>query len=291
MRRKPHQQIRPHLPGTGGRWEPQPYDRDELAAALVHGCVAGKVTSHDRRNVRWKLHLLVEGDPLSQFGLTGLSGGPPDGPSFEEVLALMGDAAGFDPDPSIHDGPTPIDPYRVLDACEAAAEPLARVASNGGSALIATGHPGGLLLLYQALGGLLERGGAKLLEPLDGFAWQHNDHRREIRYLGGVAAYTNRADMLHTHSSEPMELLLAECEPDLVIADHGLAGAAIQAGVETISIVDVNDPAPVVARAQGRTRHVICMDDNVRPEAYWPCFQAMARLLREATALPEDPSA
>jgi hypothetical protein len=82
--------------------------------------------------------------------------------------------------------------------------------------------------------------------------------------------------MLHTHSPEPMQLLLGEVAPDLVFADHGFAGAAIEAGVETISIVDVNDPAPVVARAQGRTEHVICMDDNVRPEAYWPCFQALA---------------
>ncbi len=282
MRRKLHEgpSAQGRLVGIGGRWEPTggEYSRDELAAALVHGCVAGLVTSHDRRNVRWKLHLLVEGDPLSQFGIAGLSGGPPDGPSLEQVLALMADAAGFDPDPAIHDGPTPIDPDRVLAACEAAAPLLADTATNGGSVLLATGHPGGLLLLYQALAGLLERGGAKILEPLDGFEWEHRGHRREMRYFGGVAAYTSRADMLHTHASEPMELLLAECEPDLVIADHGFAGAAIQAGIETISIVDVNDPAPVVARSQGRTTHVICMDDNVRPEAYWPCFQAMARL-------------
>ena len=84
--------------------------------------------------------------------------------------------------------------------------------------------------------------------------------------------------MLHTHAAEPMQRMLAsaEIEPDLVFADHGFAGAAIEAGIETISIVDVNDPAPVVARALGRTELVICMDDNVRPEAYWTCFQAIA---------------
>ena len=102
-----------------------------------------------------------------------------------------------------------------------------------------------------------------------------------------MATYTSRADLLHTHASEPMELLLDDATPDLVFADHGFAGAAIQAGLDTISIVDVNDPAPVVARAQGRTHHVICMDDNVRPEAYWPCFQAIvARLL-----IPRPPGA
>jgi hypothetical protein len=41
----------------------------------------------------------------------------------------------------------------------------------------------------------------------------------------------------------------------------------------------VNDPALVVARAQGRTETVIVMDDNVSPEDYWPCFQAIASRL------------
>ena len=278
MRRKPHAApaAQASLPGTGGRWEPAPHARDELAAALVDGCAAGLVTSHDRRNVRWKIHQLVSGDPYAQFGLTGLWGEAPGAPSFEAVLALMGAASGFDPDPDLLDGPMAVDPHRVLDACGAAGVRLAAAAAGGERVLLATGHPGGLLLLYQATGSLLERHGAKLLEPLDGHGWEHDGRPREIRYFGGVAVYTGRADMLHTHSPEPMQLLLGAAAPDLVFADHGFAGAAIEAGVETISIVDVNDPAPVVARAQGRTEHVICMDDNVRPEAYWPCFQAIA---------------
>jgi hypothetical protein len=257
------------------RWTPAAYDRSELSRALVWGRVAGRVTTHDRANVRWKLERLVAGDPDLQFGLTRVSQDQ-GGPSYERVLWLMAEAAGFDPDPSIRLGPTPVDPDRVLDACEAAGERLADAALGRQNVLLATGHPGGLLLLYQAVGRLLVDHGAVLLEPLDGFGWSHNGRGREIRYMGGVATYTSRADLLHTHSPEPMELMLAECRPDLVFADHGFAGAAIETGVDTISIVDVNDPAPVVARAQGRTRHVICMDDNVRPEAYWPCFQAMA---------------
>ena len=57
-------------------------------------------------------------------------------------------------------------------------------------------------------------------------------------------------------------------------------GAAIQAGVETLSIADVNDPALIVAKAQGRTDVVVVLDDHVPADAYWPCFQAVA-----ATAL------
>ncbi len=35
----------------------------------------------------------------------------------------------------------------------------------------------------------------------------------------------------------------------------------------------------IVAKAQGRTETVIVMDDNVRPEDYWPCFQVIAARL------------
>jgi len=51
--------------------------------------------------------------------------------------------------------------------------------------------------------------------------------------------------------------------------------AAIEAGVETISIADVNDPALLVAKAQGRTQHVLVFDDHVDPNAYWPVFLAL----------------
>ena len=37
----------------------------------------------------------------------------------------------------------------------------------------------------------------------------------------------------------------------------------------------MNDPALLVAKALGRTETVVVMDDNVQPEAYWPCFQAI----------------
>jgi hypothetical protein len=76
-----------------------------------------------------------------------------------------------------------------------------------------------------------------------------------------------------------MHRMLQEARPDLVFADHGFAGAAIEEGIDTVSIADVNDPALLVARHQGRARSVIVMDDNVQPEAYWPCYQAIASRL------------
>jgi hypothetical protein len=252
-------------------WRRGEFTRQELADALLVGKVAGPVTSHDRRNVRWKIDRLVAGDPDLQFGLHGLS-------MFgaEEVLGMMAQAAGFDPDPLLQDGPTAIDPHRVLDACRAAGRRLAEAARRGEQVLLATGHPAGLPLLYMASGRLLEEHGGKLLRPMNGVEWREEGRHREIRYFRGVAVFTDRGSTLHTHSPEPMQRMLLDVRPDLVFADHGFAGAAIEAGIETISIADVNDPAPVVARHQGRTGIVIVMDDNVQPEDYWPCFQAIA---------------
>ena len=211
------------------------------------------------------------GDPDLQFGLRDLVGF-----SAEDVLAMIATEAGFDPQSSVEEGPTPIDPFRVLAACEAVGRRLGAAARSGARILLATGHPAGLPLLYQAVGELLEMNGAKLLRPLAGVDWREGGRLRQIRYLHGVAVLSDHGSTIHSHSPGPMQLMLEEVRPDLVFGDHGFAGAAIEAGIETISIADVNDPAPVIAKWQGRTEMVIVMDDNVQPEAYWPCFQAIA---------------
>lgn len=272
MQSKAHRQP---LDETNERdlWRPRPGDftDDELARAMVHARCAGPACSHDRPNVLWKISKLVDGEPDSQFGLSGLT-------SFtaEEVLAMVAEEAGFDPEPWRREGDIPIDPDRVVAACHRAGRRLALAAQRGERVVLATGHPAGLILLSMALGGLLEDHGAELLRPASGFNWREAGRHREIRYLHGVAVLTDRAGTLHTHGAGPMQAMLEEARPDLVFADHGFAGAAIEAGIETISIADVNDPALVVAKHQGRTDIVIVMDDNVAPETYWSCFQAMA---------------
>jgi hypothetical protein len=256
-------------------WTPASYSRDAMRKALVDGGVAG-VNSHDRPNVMWKIARLCDGDPDSQFGLSGVAG-----LSFQKVLGLVADASGIDPDPDVRHGLVIVDPDRVLDAFEAIAERLALAAERGERVLIATGHPTGLPLLYQETCRLLARSGASLIRPLEGATWYDRDgRRRQIRYFAGVAMLTDRGSALHTHSPEAMERMLGEETPDLVFADHGLAGAAIEAGVDTVAIADVNDPALVVAHWQGRSGPVVVMDDNVQPESYWPCFQVIASRLR-----------
>jgi hypothetical protein len=261
------------LPEPDARWVPGTYPREELRRALVQGGVAGVEVSHPLDNVLWKIGRLVDGDPDLRFGLSGLPG-PYDQ---WDILGMVADLAGFEPDRTRRHGPVEIDAEHVLATCDSAGSLLARAARPGRSAILATGHPTGLPILYLELGRLLAERGVRILEPLDGEVWTGGRHgtKRSIRYFHGVAMLTTHGSAVHTHSSEAMERMLAEERPDLVVADHGFAGAAIEAGVETVSVADVNDPALIVARALGRTEAVIVMDDNVRPEAYWPCFQAI----------------
>lgn len=271
--------VRSHaarLPAVDDRWTPRDVDRGQLILGLLEGRVAFEEVSHPLDNVLRNIRLLLDGDPDKQFGLTGLQTLTP-----EEVLELVGRAAGFEPDRAARTGPVPVDPELVLRACEDVGDRLARSCRLGERVVLATGHPVGLIHLYTAVAREIRARGAEVLTPADGHSWRDGDrhHPWEIRYLEGVAMLTDKASARHTHSGEPMTRMLERDRPDLVFSDHGFAGAAIEHGVETVSIADVNDPALLVAQAQGRTGTVIVMDDNVRPEDYWPCFQAIASRL------------
>ncbi|HSL12457.1 MAG TPA: phosphatase, partial [Actinomycetota bacterium] len=163
-------------------------------------------------------------------------------------------------------------------ACLSAGERLAELCRDRATVVLATGHPVGLAHLYHELGGVLGRAGARVLRLGVGQRWREHGlpHDWTIEHWDDLAVVSDSREPRHTHRPDAMERMLAEARPDVVLADHGLAGAAIEAGVETISIADVNDPALLVARAQGRTSHVLVFDDHVEPDAYWPVLQALA---------------
>jgi hypothetical protein len=61
-----------------------------------------------------------------------------------------------------------------------------------------------------------------------------------------------------------------EPPPDLVMADHGFAGAAGAAGVRTVGFADCNDPALFAGEAEGDIDVCVPLDDNVMPHLYVP---------------------
>ena len=257
----------------GKRWDPRPYPRQELAEALVAGGVAGPA-GHPHHNVFGNIRMLVEHDPDKLFGLWGM----PEPFGFEDIVRIVGEASGVPIDVLATEGSPDIDSGAVLDACDTLGDRLAAAAGRGERILFATGHPGDLDPLYGAIAELAAAAGARIVRPAEGVTWSDPGagHSWTIAYHGAVGMVTDGERPRHTHRPDAMERMLEQERPDLVLADHGFAGAAIQAGVETLSVADVNDPALIVAKAQGRTEVVVVLDDHVPPEAYWPCFQAVA---------------
>jgi len=255
------------------RWDPRPYPREELARALDEGGVAGPA-GHPHHNVFGNIRMLVEHDPDKLFGLSDM----PEPFGFEDIVRIVGEASGVPIDALATEGSPDIDAGAVLDACEAMGDRLAAAARRREQVLFATGHPGDLDPLYGSIAELATANGAEIVRPAEGESWNDPDagHAWTIAYHGPVGMVTDGERPRHTHRPGGMEWMLADERPDLVVADHGFAGAAIQAGVETLSIADVNDCALIVAKAQGRTEIVVVLDDHVPAEAYWPCFQAVA---------------
>ncbi len=249
-------------------------DPAALRAHLVANRIAGDVATTREDNLL-KYGMLAARLPKAMFGLE-----PAGRWNLADILALMAERVGVSPDPSHLRGQDRIDPDRTIDALDRMAEHLARAARDRSRVLLATGHPAGLLVVHQAVAAALETAGVTVLTPADGFAWQSMTRwgkvDRHIRYVSGVAVASDMGNLNHTHSAQPMRGLLADLQdsgealPDLVVADHGWAGAAGQAGVTAVGFADCNDPALFVGEAEGLVAVSVPLDDNVPPHLYAP---------------------
>jgi Phosphatase len=248
--------------------------RDELREHLVRTLIAGPVATPRQGNL---LHYrrMAARKPYYLFGLELENDW-----TFDEIFALMVKKCGIDPDPSHLYGDDTIDPDLTIDALDAMAGRLKEAAERRETVLLATGHPAGLLPVYLAVGRALRARGCRVLTPAAGWAYDvetpRGVERRQIRYIEGVAALSGGASLHHTHDPHPMRAILRELSdasgpwPDLAIADHGWAGAAGQAGIDTVGFADCNDPALFAGEAEGRVHTVVPLDDNVLPHHYTP---------------------
>lgn len=253
--------------------------RDELREHLLRTGVVGPVATPRASNIG-NIRKMLAHDPDYWFGVELDREW-----SLEDVVAVMADRVGMDPDPTRESGSDTIDPDRCLDALDVVADHVAKLAAGGGCALLATGHPTGLLAMFMTIAEALIQAGVTVVTP-SAEAWVTvNETHRRIRYVGSVATIGTGGDLLHTHSPQPMSAILAGIDrrneplPDLVIADHGWAGAAGQAGLPTLGFADTNDPALFVAEAEAKQIVVVPLDDNVAPASYEPVVAYVLRNL------------
>lgn len=248
--------------------------RAELKDHLVAHRIAGRVAT-PRENNLTNFKRLSQRQPHWMFGMTFHGEWTPN-----DVLTLMAKKVGVNPDEGYRFGVDTIDPELTLDAIEAMADRLRRAAEQREPLLFATGHPAGLLPMYQDLARVLSDHGCPLLTPAEGWTYVANvgggPQPRHIRYLDEVATLYAAGGLAHTHSPKPMRAIIDELDrtggprPVLVIADHGWAGAAGEAGIDVVGFADSNDPALFVGEAEGKIQVAVPLDDNVLPVFYAP---------------------
>jgi hypothetical protein len=236
-----------------------------LREHLIASRIAGDVATPRHSNVG-NMRRLVRGEPYAWLGVR-----PEREYSFEDLLQIMVDRCGINPDPAYADGPDTIDPELTLDGLDAMGDRLAKAARNREQVFVATGHPSGVMAIHMPVASALAQAGCELLTPTPGRWLELPDGRRNIRYVGCVGVMSTGGDLNHTHSALPIQSLLDDgLQPDLVLADHGWAGGAGQAGIDTLGFADCNDPALFVGAAEGKLRVVVPLDDNVQPHLYEP---------------------
>jgi hypothetical protein len=249
---------------------------DEVAQQLVAAGITGPHQSHSRHNNISKIRACVAGDEDGCFGLSGMTL-----QSEEEVLGYLAELTGCSPDLADLSGYDTIDPDLTVGGIVAGAERLRDAARAGAVLLAATGHPTGMLEHHIRVVDAYRRAGGKVLrlreeERLDTGKKRH----AEVRYTGGVGCFADWGSLQHTHSAAPMEALLeGEPWPDIVLGDHGFAGAAIERGIPTVAVMDINDPALAVAWGEGKDVTIVPMDDNRAPRLYEPSWTVFEQII------------
>ena len=249
----------------------------DTRVALENAGITGTHRSHERRGTIGKIERLLAGDPDATFGLSGV-----EHHSAQEVLSFMADLTGCPPDVSDLTCDDSIDPDLTIAGIVAAATRLRDAAGAGSTLLVATGHPTGMLEHHIRVADQYLTAGGKILRLREGesFPIGSRGRAREVRYTGGVGCVADWGQLLHTHKADAMEgLLEAEPWPDIVLADHGFAGAAIERGIPTIAVMDINDHALAVAHARGHDVTIVPMDDNRLPYLYEPSWSLFGAII------------
>jgi hypothetical protein len=250
--------------------------REQLRAHLVTSRIAGQVATPRENNLQ-NYQRMSDRQPLYLFGLEPAGGWSP-----QDVLELMVRRCGVSADPAHNWGQDTIDPERTIERLDAMAARLTEAVRRRERVLVATGHPVGLRPTHTAVAAALSAAGCPLVTEAPP-GWQHPVDP-DYGAQAGTIGFVQNVAMLrggsgawdHTHSPLPMRAILAHLAasglplPQLVVADHGWAGAAGQAGIDAVGFADCNDPALFVGEAEGKVQVCVPLDDNVAPHLYAP---------------------
>lgn len=237
----------------------------EFADYLDRSRITGEVATSREVNIA-HMHGFVEGNEHLEFGVKLTREW-----DYEAIFDLMAQRVGTSPDRNHLSGQDTISAHKCIEALYEYARIFGEAVRSQKKILFATGHPAGLFPIYVELARVARSYGASVLTIQEGDKFLDGD----IRQILDVIMFEQYGNLQHTHFPGPMQLSLAQLEaqgltPDLVVADHGLAGYAASCGIDTIGIADCNDPGLFVSAEQGQILVAAPMDDNVTPHLYEP---------------------
>ena len=229
-------------------------------------------------DVQRKIRMLVGGDSSVALGLSSLLPATVD-----EVLDALRALCDWDLEPAEGTrGRSWVSPEAVVAQADRAAGRLRLAMANGERVFFGTGHPTGPLEMYARLADMLRDGGAKIQRVAEGESFEGYVGGAQVRYVCDVGCVSMSGDLVHTHSARPMEFILSSgLQADLVVGDHGFAGAALARGMDAVAIVDTNDPGLILASGRGLPVWPIMCDD-ARPAAH---YDVLFHFLRERIAV------
>lgn len=246
--------------------------RKAFLKKLINLGIAGKGAGHSRLRNIIAVREILKGKSKALLGLEELKSLPE-----EKILKAISSITGCSNDITKEDGEGYINPDSTLDALIKAAFILYETCKRDkGNIILATGHPGAMLGFYIEVAEAIRKLGGNVICPGVGRSLKVytcpncglHDVVEQIDCLCGVALVTNGDTFMHTHDTKPMDYMIDEAKKnnqtiDLVVADHGFAGSAINNGLNVIAIMDTNDPAIAAAQKYlNKDITIIPMDDN-----------------------------
>ena len=253
---------------TQGEDGPMPFDDQVIERRLTRLRLSGPELSHSRANNVEAARRLADNDPYVTFGIrlvidyVQLNQVEP-----QDALAMIAGITKCSQDVSYTEGRGYISPSSTIKGLKAMSAAIRHVSREHGYVTFATGHPGSMIECYTELAGLVRELGGHVLDLAKGqlvFQGEDRDHVHVADSVNGIAILSDTCAALHTHDSRAMQLMLDDARrlPDLVIADHGFAGEAINRGIPTVAVMDTNDPGLAVAKKLGANVIIVPMNDN-----------------------------
>ncbi len=227
---------------------------------LVDHGFSGEIAINNGRKNALCVKRLVRGKAFYTFGIDAIEQAVHRRElTATKVRDILIEASGIDLRRFAHRGPGYFDPRKSAEALVAAMEQI-KVASRARQRIVfATGHPGAMTGFMTELAAWATELGARL--PVITAALPTGG-RLHLDMIGPVFLPSDNCSAFHSHAASLIRPLLEEVGADLVVADHGFAGEALNHDITTIGFYDTDDPALPVAASLGLPITAVPMNDN-----------------------------